>query len=174
MLEELETSAQDQRAALESLAINARERAKKLSRLETDITRKEVTLEEMEQSLQEDGVITQNGQVQIEPSGRLAKVVAGIEEKVNAVKDIVLKIGEIHDQLRDAKSEEYQVLRRKNQLTDQLSKLDDSRNRKLQSLNNQYNQDTYKAIMWLSENRSRFREKVFEPILLEINVTDKK
>ncbi|XP_061704985.1 structural maintenance of chromosomes protein 5 [Cydia pomonella] len=33
---------------------------------------------------------------------------------------------------------------------------------------------TYKAVMWLRENRAMFKKKVYEPMILEINFTDSK
>ena len=62
--------------------------------------------------------------------------------------------------------------KQKSEILKHLKGLDDSRNRKLESLNTFNERDAYRATQWLSENRSMFRDVVFEPLLLEINISD--
>jgi hypothetical protein len=44
----------------------------------------------------------------------------------------------------------------------------------MQFFNSGYERDVFKGIQWLAENRGRFRQRVFDPIAMEINVADKK
>ena len=48
-----------------------------------------------------------------------------------------------------------------------ITKLEDMKNRRLEFLRNRY-KDTYNAVIWLRENRHRFKGPVHEPILLQV------
>lgn len=54
-----------------------------------------------------------------------------------------------------------------------MDELEDVKNRKLQALRNVDN-DVYEAVVWLRQNRHLFKNHVFDPICLEINVKNKK
>ncbi|KAH7032081.1 hypothetical protein BKA57DRAFT_497617 [Linnemannia elongata] len=54
-----------------------------------------------------------------------------------------------------------------------MDELEDVKNRKLQALRNVDN-DVYEAVIWLRQNRHLFKNHVFDPICLEINVKNKK
>jgi len=43
------------------------------------------------------------------------------------------------------------------------------KNQRLQNIR-QYNRDVYNGIMWLRENRDRFKEEVFEPAVLSVKI----
>ena len=50
-------------------------------------------------------------------------------------------------------------------ITSRINKLEDMKKLRLQYLRN-HNKDTYNAVMWLRENKNRFKHPVHEPILL--------
>ena len=50
----------------------------------------------------------------------------------------------------------------------QLQKLKDVGNQRLQELR-RFNEDAYKAVMWLRENRDSFRGLIHEPMMLTVS-----
>ncbi|XP_022837400.1 structural maintenance of chromosomes protein 5 [Spodoptera litura] len=54
-----------------------------------------------------------------------------------------------------------------------IRKLEDVDNKRLEVLRS-YSEDTYKAVLWLRENRAMFQQPVYEPMMLEIGFTDPK
>ena len=57
-------------------------------------------------------------------------------------------------------------------LDTELQRLDDVRNRRLQLLR-QADRDTYNAVQWLRSNRDRFKQEVYEPVVLVVSTTTK-
>jgi hypothetical protein len=57
--------------------------------------------------------------------------------------------------------------------TPRLKKLDDVDVRKLQALQ-RWDPDTHDAILWLRENRHRFKMEVLEPPIMVLTVPDKR
>ena len=57
--------------------------------------------------------------------------------------------------------------------TVRLKKLDDQNVRKLQALV-RWDRDTHDAILWLRENRDKFKMEVFEPPLMVLTVPDRR
>lgn len=53
----------------------------------------------------------------------------------------------------------------------QLQRLDSVKERRLRLLE-QSDPDTYKAVLWLRENASLFRGKIYEPVMLEVSIRD--
>lgn len=51
--------------------------------------------------------------------------------------------------------------------------LDNIREQRLQWLK-QNDRDVYDAVIWLSNNRNKFKDHVYDPVYLEINVKDLK
>lgn len=54
-----------------------------------------------------------------------------------------------------------------------MKKLDDQNVRKLQALS-RWDRDTHDAILWLRENRDKFKMEVFEPPLMVLTVPDRR
>ncbi|EJW01859.1 hypothetical protein EDEG_03658 [Edhazardia aedis USNM 41457] len=65
------------------------------------------------------------------------------------------------------KEKSYEIKRKYDKLEEQRQK-DNQRMGKLR----QFSRDTYDAVCWLRNNKSKFKEKIFEPSFLSINITD--
>ena len=50
---------------------------------------------------------------------------------------------------------------------DMLRRMGDVRKQRLDKVR-QRNRDVYEAVMWLSENQHRFKQPIFEPIMLQV------
>lgn len=77
--------------------------------------------------------------------------------------------GEIIDKQREKEMLEKQ----KRSVSDHIIRFDNLMNQKEDKLRQRY-RDTYDAVLWLRNNRDRFKQRVCEPIMLTINMKDNK
>lgn len=89
----------------------------------------------------------------------------------NAIREVESRVRDLKEERSEVSAEADQLHRREDDTRLKLKRLDDVRSRRLEALRMADN-DCYKAVMWLRENRKRFDKAVFEPIMLEINVRD--
>ncbi|KAJ8926522.1 hypothetical protein NQ314_021124 [Rhamnusium bicolor] len=77
--------------------------------------------------------------------------------------------------LRDKKEEIVQAKldddRKIHSLENEMNRLENVKHSRLQDLQRR-NQDAYKAVCWLRNNKHLFQGEIFEPIMLEVNVLD--
>ncbi|EDL41598.1 structural maintenance of chromosomes protein 5 isoform 5 [Mus musculus] len=77
--------------------------------------------------------------------------------------------GEIIDKQREKEMLEKQ----RRSVSDHITRFDNLMNQKEDKLRQRY-RDTYDAVLWLRNNRDRFKQRVCEPIMLTINMKDNK
>nr|XP_031533031.1 structural maintenance of chromosomes protein 5 isoform X2 [Vicugna pacos] len=77
--------------------------------------------------------------------------------------------GEIIDKREERKTLEKE----KKNVDDHITRFDDLMNQKEDKLRQRY-RDTYAAVLWLRNNRDKFKQRVCEPIMLTINMKDNK
>uniref|UniRef100_A0A8C6MU65 Structural maintenance of chromosomes protein 5 n=1 Tax=Mus spicilegus TaxID=10103 RepID=A0A8C6MU65_MUSSI len=77
--------------------------------------------------------------------------------------------GEIIDKQREKEVLEKQ----RRSVSDHITRFDNLMNQKEDKLRQRY-RDTYDAVLWLRNNRDRFKQRVCEPIMLTINMKDNK
>ncbi|KAL5482188.1 hypothetical protein EMCRGX_G022483 [Ephydatia muelleri] len=106
-------------------------------------------------------------------------------EQLEDAESIQTKLAEKHKRMRDIqtqidgiKADQQQLLDEKRPLEDKirraedmLRRMGDVRKQRLDKVR-QRNRDVYEAVMWLSENQHRFKQPIFEPIMLQVNVRD--
>lgn len=88
-----------------------------------------------------------------------------------AVREAEGRIRELKDQRDEIGTEVNDVRRTQDDTLAKLKRLDDARSRRLDALKSA-DFACWKAVMWLRENQNQFQKKVYEPVLLEINVPD--
>ncbi|RLV98904.1 hypothetical protein DV515_00010284 [Chloebia gouldiae] len=82
------------------------------------------------------------------------------EERANIDNDISDLRAEVNNQEREAK-----------RISDRLGQLNNIMHMKEENLKMRF-QDTYSALMWLRNNKDKFKKRICEPMMLEINVKD--
>ncbi|NXJ63296.1 SMC5 protein, partial [Rostratula benghalensis] len=73
--------------------------------------------------------------------------------------------------ISDIKAEKMNQEREKKRIIDRLGQLNNIMNMKEETLKGRF-RDTHSALMWLRKNKDKFKKKVCEPIMLEINMKD--
>ncbi|XP_063151213.1 structural maintenance of chromosomes protein 5 isoform X2 [Candoia aspera] len=77
--------------------------------------------------------------------------------------------GELNDQLREKEN----LLKERKGITDRIAQFENLMNMKEEKLKGRF-QDTHSALMWLRQNRDRFKRSVCDPVLLSISMKDNK
>ncbi|CAH0403320.1 unnamed protein product [Chilo suppressalis] len=166
-----------------------KDRAKEITR---SVTEHEYKIKEIESSYQEKLDRYRNRERELtEAKAKLEKLITDrtkLVEKVGDENQVKMELAELHkpimrtnaalDNLKKQKLEVQYDL--ENNITPQI-RLYENKIRQLQDIDvkrlevlRSYSEDTYKAVMWLRENREMFEEPVYEPMMLEINFTDPK
>ncbi|XP_074217777.1 structural maintenance of chromosomes protein 5 isoform X2 [Camelus bactrianus] len=73
----------------------------------------------------------------------------------------------------DKRKERENLEKEKKNVDDHITRFDDLMNQKEDKLRQRY-RDTYAAVLWLRNNRDKFKQRVCEPIMLTINMKDNK
>ncbi|KAM3956376.1 structural maintenance of chromosomes 5 [Aphomia sociella] len=152
----------------------------------------EYTIKDIEASYQEKLERYKNRERELEEARvKLDKLLtdkAVLAEKVGDESRVKSELAELHKQttktnavlevVKKQKSEvqydlENNVIPQIRLYQNKIRKLEDVDVKRLETLQS-YSEDTYKAVMWLRENKHLFEAPVYEPMMLEINFTDSK
>lgn len=109
-------------------------------------------------------------QVEDEPEeADTGDIEAKIRKCRTAIREAETRIRDLQDERNEIGRETNHLHRRKDDALTKLKRMDDARARRLDALRTADN-DCYRAVLWLRENRDLFEKDVFEPVMLEINV----
>uniref|UniRef100_A0A663N0E4 Structural maintenance of chromosomes protein 5 n=1 Tax=Athene cunicularia TaxID=194338 RepID=A0A663N0E4_ATHCN len=89
----------------------------------------------------------------------------------NELKKLQDKRANIHSGISDLTAGKMNQEREKQRITDRLEQLNNIMNMKEDNLKARF-EDTHSALMWLRQNKDKFKKEVCEPIMLEINMKD--
>ncbi|XP_074787482.1 structural maintenance of chromosomes protein 5 isoform X2 [Athene noctua] len=89
----------------------------------------------------------------------------------NELKKLQDKRANIHSGISDLIAGKMNQEREKKRITDRLEQLNNIMNMKEENLKARF-EDTHSALMWLRQNKDKFKKEVCEPIMLEINMKD--
>ncbi|NXN26027.1 SMC5 protein, partial [Nycticryphes semicollaris] len=89
----------------------------------------------------------------------------------NELKKLQEERANIDGDVSDIKAEKINQEREKKRVIDRLGQLNDIMNMKEENLKGRF-RDTHSALMWLRRNKDKFKKKVCEPIMLELNMKD--
>ncbi|XP_058021578.1 structural maintenance of chromosomes protein 5 isoform X1 [Ahaetulla prasina] len=79
----------------------------------------------------------------------------------------------IDGELNDLRREKENLLKERKGIADRIAQFENLMTIKEEKLKGRF-QDTYNALMWLRQNRDRFKKSVCDPVLLSINMKDNK
>lgn len=171
-VETLEGQFNDGNTSLKNFKKTAEERAKKLENAKQVIANKDRRLQELEQGLFEDGFLDNQGQPRSSAGGRFAAIQKEIEKVTSSLDEIRHLFQDNEAKLNDAKHEGRQDFRQMEKVKQDLAKLDDARNIKFEQLKKR-DEHTCRALMWIQENRSLFKQHVYDPVALEVNAVNR-
>ncbi|NWS69102.1 SMC5 protein, partial [Crotophaga sulcirostris] len=102
-------------------------------------------------------------------------VCENLQSQTDAVIDELKKLQEeranLDSDISDLKAEKLNQEREKKRIIDRLEQLNNIMNMKEEKLKGRF-QDTHSALIWLRKNKEKFKKKVCEPMMLEINMKD--
>ncbi|XP_009884709.1 PREDICTED: structural maintenance of chromosomes protein 5 [Charadrius vociferus] len=98
-----------------------------------------------------------------------------LQPQTDAVNNELKKLQEeranIDSDISDLTAEKMNQEREKKRIIDRLGQLNNIMNMKEENLKGRF-RDTHSALMWLRRNKEKFKKKVCEPMMLEINMKD--
>ncbi|KAJ1979212.1 Structural maintenance of chromosomes protein 5 [Dimargaris cristalligena] len=105
------------------------------------------------------------------PEDPTADLTRQMDELGRQLRDMQSRVDELQGQQQDIMAQSRNARQQMERKQTELQQLEDVRNQRLVALE-RFDADTHKAVLWLRQNRDQFQEYVFEPICLEINITD--
>ncbi|XP_038660023.1 structural maintenance of chromosomes protein 5 [Scyliorhinus canicula] len=94
-----------------------------------------------------------------------------IEQISSALRKVQQDKGAVDSEKIDLRREKENLEKEKKNVMANIKRLEDMMHIKEASLRNRF-KDTYNAVLWLRQNRNRFRGHIYEPIMLELNMKD--
>ncbi|XP_032866282.1 structural maintenance of chromosomes protein 5 isoform X2 [Tyto alba] len=105
------------------------------------------------------------------------EVCENLQLQIDAINKELKKLqdqrADIHSSISDLKAGKMDQEREKKRIIDRLAQINNIMNIKEENLKGKF-EDTHSALMWLRQNKDKFKKGVFEPMMLEINVKDSK
>nr|XP_058928696.1 structural maintenance of chromosomes protein 5 isoform X3 [Kogia breviceps] len=186
-IEETERQRHNLEARIKEKATNIKETSQKCKQKQDVIERKDKHIEELQQAL----TVKQNEEH--DRQRRISNTHKMIEDLQNELKttenceNLQPQIDAITNDLRrvqdekalcegeiiDKRRERETLEKEKKSVDDHIVRFDNLMNQKEDKLRQRY-RDTYDAVLWLRNNRDKFKQRVFEPIMLTINMKDNK
>ncbi|XP_028349687.1 structural maintenance of chromosomes protein 5 isoform X4 [Physeter macrocephalus] len=186
-IEETERQRHNLEARIREKATDIKETSQKCKQKQDVIERKDKHIEELQQAL----TVKQNEEH--DRQRRISNTRKMIEDLQNELKtkenceNLQPEIDAITNDLRrvqdekalcegeiiDKRRERETLEKEKKSVDDHIVRFDNLMNQKEDKLRQRY-RDTYDAVLWLRNNRDKFKQRVFEPIMLTINMKDNK
>ncbi|KAF8885790.1 P-loop containing nucleoside triphosphate hydrolase protein [Infundibulicybe gibba] len=151
--EKLEAESEELTTRLDNIKKAAKERVKKIRNIEAEISRIQAELAKPVKLEKQEYLIDQAKQINLERS------------------DVIARKGALEERLRFNIDQKAQAKVQLESANAELKKMDDVNNRKLQSIR-QWDSQIHDAILWLRDNKHRFKMQVFEPPLMCLTVPD--
>ncbi|XP_046957907.1 structural maintenance of chromosomes protein 5 isoform X3 [Lynx rufus] len=186
-IEEIERQRYSLEARIKEKATDIKETSQKCKQKQDIIERKDKQIEELQQAL----TVKQNEEH--DRQRRISNTRKMIEDLQNELKtaenceNLQPQIDAITNDLRriqdekascegeviDKRGEKETLEKEKKSVGDNIVRFDNLMNQKEDKLRQRY-RDTYDAVLWLRNNRDKFKQRVCEPIMLTINMKDNK
>ncbi|XP_023586619.1 structural maintenance of chromosomes protein 5 isoform X2 [Trichechus manatus latirostris] len=186
-IEEIERQHHNLEARIKEKATGIKEKSQKCKEKQDVLERKDKHIEELQQAL----IVKQNEEH--DRQRRISNTRKMIEDLQNELKttenceNLQPQIDAITNDLRrvqdekalceseiiDKRRERETLEKEKKSVCDLIKRFDNLMNQKEDKLRQRY-RDTYDAVLWLRNNREKFKQRVCEPIMLTINMKDNK
>ncbi|XP_049566883.1 structural maintenance of chromosomes protein 5 isoform X4 [Orcinus orca] len=186
-IEEIERQRHNLEARIKEKATDIKETSQKCKQKQDVIERKDKHIEDLQQAL----TVKQNEEH--DRQRRISNTRKMIEDLQNELKttenceNLQPQIDAITNDLRrvqdekalcegeiiDKRRERETLEKEKRSVDDHIVRFDNLMNQKEDKLRQRY-RDTYDAVLWLRNNRDKFKQRVCEPIMLTINMKDNK
>ncbi|XP_045696133.1 structural maintenance of chromosomes protein 5 isoform X2 [Phyllostomus hastatus] len=186
-IDEIEKQRHTLEARIKAKATDIKETSQKCKQKQDVIEKKDKHIEELQQAL----IVKQNEEH--DRQRRISNTRKMIEDLQNELRTtencvnlqpqidaITIDLRRVQDEkavceseIIDKHKERETLEKEKKSVNDQIVQFDNLMNQKEDKLRQRY-RDTYDAVLWLRNNRDRFKQRVYEPIMLMINMKDHK
>uniref|UniRef100_A0A2K6GF71 Structural maintenance of chromosomes protein 5 n=1 Tax=Propithecus coquereli TaxID=379532 RepID=A0A2K6GF71_PROCO len=186
-IEEIERQRHNLEARIKEKATDIKETSQKCKQKQDVIERKDKHIEELQQALTVKQNEEHDRQRRISNTRKMiedlqnelktAENCENLQPQIDAITNDLRRVqdekalceGEIIDKRREKETLEKE----KKSVDDHIVRFDNLMNQKEDKLRQRY-RDTYDAVLWLRNNRDKFKRRVCEPIMLTINMKDNK
>ncbi|XP_048662833.1 structural maintenance of chromosomes protein 5 isoform X3 [Marmota marmota marmota] len=186
-IEEIERQRHNLEALIKEKATDIKETSQKCKQKQDVIERKDKHIEELQQALtvkqneeQDRQRRISNTRKMIEDLQNELKTTENCENLQPQIDAIINDLRRVQDEkalcegeIIDKRRERETLEKEKKNVDDHIQRFDNLMNQKEDKLRQRY-RDTYDAVLWLRNNRDKFKQRVCEPIMLTINMKDNK
>ncbi|XP_066113209.1 structural maintenance of chromosomes protein 5 isoform X2 [Saccopteryx bilineata] len=186
-IEEIETQRHNLEARIKAKATDIKEASQKCKQKQDVIERKDKHIEEIQQAL----TVKQNEEHDrqrrisntrkmiddLQNELRTTENCVNLQPQIDAITNDLRRVqdekGLCESEIVDKHKERETLEKEKKSVNDQIVQFDNLLNQKEFKLRQRY-RDTYDAVLWLRSNKDKFKQGVYEPIMLTINMKDNK
>ncbi|XP_021517886.1 structural maintenance of chromosomes protein 5 isoform X2 [Meriones unguiculatus] len=186
-IEEIERQRRTLEVRIKEKAIDIKEASQKCKQRQDCIERKDRHIKELQQAL----TVKQNEEhdrqkrisntrkmiEDLQNELRTAENCENLQPQIDAITNDLRRVQEekalCEGEIIDKQREKDMLEKQKRSVSDHIIRFDNLMNQKEDKLRQRY-RDTYDAVLWLRNNRDRFKQRVCEPIMLTINMKDNK
>ncbi|KAJ3023997.1 Structural maintenance of chromosomes protein 5 [Thoreauomyces humboldtii] len=170
-LQVAEEDAEGLKSQLESAKKSARDKQKRLQVAQVEVDQLKAKIATVERELVEAGLMDAQGDSQ--EGGELGELKLKLEEKNVELRTLGDSINDARNQINEIAEEANQLRFRRERKYAELGALDNVRTQKLDLLRGDgRTRAAYQGAEWLKDHQDLFQKRVFDPICLEIQVTD--
>ncbi|XP_037013485.2 structural maintenance of chromosomes protein 5 isoform X5 [Artibeus jamaicensis] len=186
-IQEIENQRHTLEARIKAKATDIKETSQKCKQKQDVIEKKDKHIEELQQAL----TVKQNEEhdrqrrisntrkmiEDLQNELRTTENCVNLQPQIDAITNDLRRIQDekalCESEIIDKHKERETLEKEKKSVNDQITQFDNLMNQKEDKLRQRY-RDTYDAVLWLRNNRDRFKQRVYEPIMLMINMKDHK
>lgn len=186
-IQEIENQRHTLEARIKAKATDIKETSQKCKQKQDFIEKKDKHIEELQQAL----TVKQNEEhdrqrrisntrkmiEDLQNELRTTENCVNLQPQIDAIINDLRRIQDekalCESEIIDKHKERETLEKEKKSVNDQITQFDNLMNQKEDKLRQRY-RDTYDAVLWLRNNRNRFKQRVYEPIMLMINMKDHK
>ncbi|XP_045878425.1 structural maintenance of chromosomes protein 5 isoform X2 [Meles meles] len=186
-IEEIERQRRVLEARIKEKATDIKETSQKCKQKQDIIERKDKQIEELQQALTVKQNEEHDRQRRISNTRKLIEDLQNELKTAESCESLQPQIEAITNDLRrvqdekalcegeviDKRGEKESLEKERKSVSDNIVRFDNLMNQKEDKLRQRY-RDTYDAVLWLRNNRDKFKQRVCEPIMLTINMKDNK
>ncbi|XP_036063819.1 structural maintenance of chromosomes protein 5 isoform X3 [Onychomys torridus] len=186
-IEEIERQRRTLETRIKEKANDIKEASQKCKQRQDLIERKDRHIKELQQALTVKQNEEHDRQKRISNTRRMiedlqnelrtAENCENLQPQIDAITSDLRRVqeekGMCEGEIIDKQREKEMLEKQKRSVGDHIIRFDNLMNQKEDKLRQRY-RDTYDAVLWLRNNRDRFKQRVCEPIMLTINMKDNK
>ncbi|XP_006152539.1 structural maintenance of chromosomes protein 5 isoform X6 [Tupaia chinensis] len=186
-IEEIERQRHNLEAPKKKKALDIKETSQKCKQKQDVIERKDKHIEELQQTLKVKQNEEHDRQRRISNTRKMIEDLQNelkttencenLQPQIDAITNDLRRIQDektlCEEEVTDKQREKETLEKEKKNVDDHIVRFDNLMNQKEDKLRQRY-RDTYDAVLWLRNNRDKFKQRVCEPIMLTINMKDNK